>query len=112
MQAIARLLLSVVSVGALSGTLLPIPSSSAAGEANCCLMMKMQAPTGDNSCGHELPPQNNNDDRCCAGCAFCVALITPSATPFIYEPSGDESFAAFSITHASRRERPPVPPPR
>ncbi len=111
MQVIARLLLSFVSALALSLTLIPIPSTSAAGEANCCLMMKMNAGTGDSSCEHDSLPQSN-DDRCCAGCVFCAALIAPSATSFIYAPSGDESFATFSITHASRRERPPVPPPR
>ena len=34
------------------------------------------------------------------------------ATPFVYPPVGDETFAAYISSEHSRSQRPPVPPPR
>lgn len=111
MLAVTRLLLALLAALAVTMTLLPGRTASAAGERNCCAMMKMLAPFNESQCQHDSPMQSN-DKRCCAGCASCVAIMAPAATPFLYAASGDWTFAALSVTEHDRGERPPVPPPR
>ena len=104
-----RLLSAAIAV-ALTTTLIPVQITPAAAARNCCAMMQMQsAPSGD-ACDHDLPKQSN-DDRCCAACAVCVALLS-EVSPFVYAASGERAFAGFLVDEHSRFERPPVPPPR
>ncbi|HEY2614680.1 MAG TPA: hypothetical protein VGI42_03155 [Chthoniobacterales bacterium] len=52
------------------------------------------------------------DQQCCAACALGLAVVFSPATPFIYPPVGDETFAAYISSELTRSQQPPVPPPR
>jgi hypothetical protein len=69
----------------------------------------MDAPA--NGCGHHAP-KSDQEKQCCAACAFGLGLFLTSVTPFVYSPSGEESFATVSARAHIRSRRPPVPPPR
>jgi hypothetical protein len=89
-----------------------IPAQSAVPQiekASCCAKMKMDAPAND--CGQHAP-KSTQDKQCCSGCVFCLAILLSARTPFVYSPSGEESFATLSIHEHVRSDRPPVPPPR
>jgi hypothetical protein len=76
---------------------------------DCCAKMKAQ------SASHECDrhaPKSDEEKQCCAFCAFGLAVLASSATPFIYPPVGDETFAAYISSEHTRSQRPPVPPPR
>jgi hypothetical protein len=78
-------------------------------KTDCCAKMKTE------SLGHECDrhaPKPDPDKQCCAACALGLAAIVSAATPFVYPPVGDETFAAFISSEHSRSQRPPVPPPR
>jgi hypothetical protein len=83
--------------------LLPIEKTS------CCAKMKTEAPT-HGCAGHAPKPEQ--EKQCCAGCVFCLAILLPSPTPFVYPSTGEESFAAFIAGELNRPHRPQVPPPR
>ena len=76
-------------------------------KAGCCAQMEKDAEPKD--CGQHS--QKNEDKQCCSMCAFCVAVLA-TKTPFVYPPTGEESFATLSLREHVRSERPPVPPPR
>jgi hypothetical protein len=83
--------------------LLPIEKTS------CCA--KMKAEVANHGCArHEPKPEQ--EKQCCASCVFCLAVLPPSPTPFVYPSTGEESFAAFVAGELNRPHRPQVPPPR
>src|ERR1041385_844246 len=78
-------------------------------KTDCCAKMKAQ------SASHECDrhaPKPAPDKQCCAACACGLAGIISNATPFVYPPIGDETFAAYISSEQTRSHRPPVPPPR
>ena len=88
-----------------------IPTKVAAEQikTGCCAMMKKEAAARD--CGQHAP-KSNEDKQCCSLCVFCLATLASMATPFVYPPMGEETFAAFISREHDRSHRPPVPPPR
>jgi hypothetical protein len=84
----------------------PVPKGVKTG---CCAMMK--AGSFEGNCGHQ-PSKSDQDKQCCLGCGFCVATILSNTTPFVYSPTGEESFATLFVREHLRSDRPPVPPPR
>jgi hypothetical protein len=78
-------------------------------KASCCATMKMESATHD--CDRHAP-KPEPDKQCCTTCALCLTAVIASATPFVYPPVGDETFAAYISFEHSRSQRPPVPPPR
>jgi hypothetical protein len=78
-------------------------------KADCCAKLKAEAAT--RGCDRHDAPKSNEDKQCCSLCAFCVAILA-TTTPFVYAPTGEESFAAFLNCEQIRPHRPPVPPPR
>ena len=110
MRAAIRLLVCLVTSASIAVAVIPaqavVPQVVKAG---CCAKMKMDAQAND--CGHHAP-KSDQEKECCAACVFGLALFFTPATPFIYSPSGEESFATLSIHEHVRSDRPPVPPPR
>jgi hypothetical protein len=84
--------------------LIPEPEKS-----DCCAKMKVESASHD--CDRHAP-KPDPDKQCCAACAMGCALVAALATPFVYPPVGDETFAAYISAAQSRSQRPPVPPPR
>lgn len=82
---------------------------SQARKASCCALMKAVA--GDDDCGHHAP-KSDQEKQCCAGCVFCLAVLSASPAPFVYPPTGEESFALLTGRELVRPHRPLVPPPR
>jgi hypothetical protein len=110
MRAAARLLLCLLLSCSIAFAAVPRdPLPSEIEKTSCCAKMKMEAATHD--CDRHAP-KSDQDQQCCAFCAFGLAVLTSSATPFVYPPVGDEIFAAYISSEHSRSQRPPVPPPR
>ena len=78
-------------------------------KTSCCAMMKAVA-VADDCSKHE--PKSDQEKQCCAGCVFCLAVLSSSSAPFVYPPTGEESFARFTGGELVRPHRPLVPPPR
>jgi hypothetical protein len=78
-------------------------------QTDCCAKMKAQ-PTSHECDRHA--PKPDSDNQCCALCAMGCALLATFATPFVYPPGGDQTFAAYISSEHTRSQRPPVPPPR
>jgi hypothetical protein len=78
-------------------------------KTSCCAKMKMESAAHD--CDRHAP-KSDQDQQCCAFCVFGLVLVAAFATPFVYPPVGDETFAAYISSGHSRSQRPPVPPPR
>ncbi len=76
---------------------------------DCCA--KMKGPSASHECDRH-PPKPDPDQQCCAACAYGFAATVATATPFVYPPVGDETFAAYISSEHLRSDRPPVPPPR
>jgi hypothetical protein len=110
MRAVLRLLVCLVTSASIAIAMIP-PQTGAPPvvKAGCCAKMKMGAQ--ENDCGHHSP-KSDQDKQCCSGCVFCLAVLLPAPTRFVYPPTGEESFATFSIRDRVRSHRPPVPPPR
>jgi hypothetical protein len=110
MRAVLRLLVCLLTSASIAVAVIPaqavVPQAMKAG---CCAMLKLGAPAND--CGQHAP-KSNQEKECCAACAFCVALFLIPAVPFLYPPSGQESFATLALREHVRSDRPPVPPPR
>ncbi|MEA3186618.1 MAG: hypothetical protein QOD99_448, partial [Chthoniobacter sp.] len=83
----------------------PVPEIE---KTSCCAKMKAASVAHD--CDRHAP-KSDQDKQCCALCAFGLALVATLATPFVYPPVGDETFAAYVSSEHSRSQRPPVPPP-
>ena len=110
MRAVLRLFVCLVTSVSIAAAVIPAQAAAPLVlKAGCCARMKMDAPAND--CGHHAP-KPDQDKQCCSGCVFCVAILSPAARPFVYPPTGEESFATFSIREHVRSDRPPVPPPR
>jgi hypothetical protein len=110
MRAIFRLLLGLAVSVSIAATMLPARGAVPQPEkASCCAKMKMDAPT--KGCEHHAP-KSEQDKQCCAACSICLALFLIRATPFLYPPAGEESYATLSARAHIRSHRPPVPPPR
>ncbi|HKP01813.1 MAG TPA: hypothetical protein VJU77_00495 [Chthoniobacterales bacterium] len=84
----------------------PLPQTEKTG---CCAKVKTERVT-DGCPRHE--PKSDQEKQCCGGCVFCLAILSAPATPFVYPPTGEESFAAFAARELVRPHRPQVPPPR
>jgi hypothetical protein len=110
MRATLRLLVCLVTSASIAVAVIPaqavVPQVVKAG---CCAKMKMDVLA--NGCGHHAP-KSDQEKECCAACVFGLALFLTPATPFVYAPSGEESFATVAIREHVRSHRPPVPPPR
>jgi len=110
MQGALRLLICLViacSIGfAAVPAQMPVTQIERAG---CCAKVKAEAATRE--CDRHAP-KSDQDKECCALCALGCALLVSFATPFVYPPVGDETFAAYISSEHSRSHRPPVPPPR
>lgn len=78
-------------------------------KTSCCAKAKTEKAT--DGCAQHTP-KSDEEKQCCAGCVFCLAILLPSPTPFVYPPTGEESFAAFIAAELNRPHRPQVPPPR
>jgi hypothetical protein len=78
-------------------------------KASCCA--KMNTDTATDGCGHHAP-KSDSDKLACSGCVFCLTAVLPTTIPFVYPPTGEESFATFLSRELLRSHRPPVPPPR
>jgi hypothetical protein len=109
MRAVFRFLVCLAISCAIALAVTPAQSAVPIVEkADCCAKVKMGGQAND--CGHHAP-RSDQDKQCCAGCVFCLAILVRTA-PFVYPPTGEESFAAFSMREHVRADRPPVPPPR
>ena len=110
MRAVLRLLVCLVTSASIA---IAVISAQAAVpqvvNAGCCAKMKVGGQESD--CGHHAP-KSDQDKQCCSGCLFCLAMLVSATTPFVYPPTGEESFATLSIREHGRSHRPPVPPPR
>jgi hypothetical protein len=110
MRAALRLLVCLLISASIGVAIIParavVPEVVRAG---CCAKMKIEAQA--NNCGHHAP-KSDQEKECCAACAPCVAILSSATKPFVYPPTGEESFAALSIREHVRSHRPPVPPPR
>ncbi|MCA1660016.1 MAG: hypothetical protein LC642_05700 [Verrucomicrobiaceae bacterium] len=71
----------------------------------------MKADVAADGCARHVP-KSDQEKQCCNGCVICLATLASVATPFVYPPTGEESFAAFVSREHDRSHRPPVPPPR
>jgi hypothetical protein len=110
MRTALRLLVCLVTSASIAVAVIPANASvPQVVKAGCCAKMKMDPQASD--CGHHTP-KSDQEKECCAACAFGLALFFTPATPFIYSPAGQESFATVSIREHVRTYRPPVPPPR
>ena len=107
-RALLRLLVCLATSAAIAAAVVPAQAVAPQAKAGCCATMKMDAPADD--CGHHAP-KSNQEKECCAACMSCLAVLS-SVTPFVYPPTGEESFAAFTFSGSDRSHRPPVPPPR
>jgi len=109
MRAVLRLLFGLVMSAAIACALIPaqaaVPQMMKAG---CCAMMTTDAPAND--CGQHAP--SDQEKECCVACGSCAAVLFPATTPFVYPPTGEESFVTLSLREHVRPHRPPVPPPR
>jgi hypothetical protein len=110
MRATLRLLVCLLTSASIALAVIPaqavVPQVVKAG---CCAKMKLDAQA--DGCGHHAP-KSDQEKECCAACVFGLALFLTPATPFVYPPTGEESFATLSIHEHVRSHRPPVPPPR
>ena len=110
MRTMLRFLICLLISCSIAFAVIPAQVSVAQLEkASCCA--KMKADEAANDCGQHAP-KSDQDKQCCSGCVFCLAILVSATTPFVYPPTGEESFGALSIHEHVRSHRPPVPPPR
>ena len=110
MRAVLRFFVCLVIFASIAAAVIPAQAAAPLVlKAGCCARMKMDAPAND--CGHHAP-KSEHDKQCCSGCVFCLGALLPATKPFVYPPSGEESFVTLSIREHVRSDRPPVPPPR
>ena len=106
LQVFVSLLLSGSIAFAVIPAQSPLPQNK---KTSCCAKAKTERVT-DGCPRHE--PKSDTEKQCCGGCVFCLAILSAPATPFVYPPTGEESFAAFAARELVRPHRPQVPPPR
>ena len=78
-------------------------------KTDCCALMAAAA--SSHECERHTPKPDPDQD-CCANCPFSLAILATANTPFVYPPTGDETFAAYISAGHFLPHRPPVPPPR
>jgi len=110
MQAALRLIFSLVICVSIPFAILPAQATAPQIEKTSCCA-KMKAATPANACDQHAP-KSEQDKQCCAACVFGCGLFLSAATPFVYPPTCEESFATLSVREHVRSHRPPVPPPR
>lgn len=96
--------------GSLGLAAMPTRMAAEQVKTGCCAKMKKEA-TEPSDCGQHSH-KSNEDKACCSLCVICLATLASTATPFVYPPMGEETFAAFISREHARSHRPPVPPPR
>ena len=79
-------------------------------KTDCCALTAAAA-ASSHECEHQLPKPDPDQD-CCASCPFGLAILATANTPFVYPPTGNETFAAYISSGQVLPHRPPVPPPR
>jgi hypothetical protein len=109
MRTALRLVLGLAISCSLAVAAIPTRVAAEQIKTGCCAKMKKEAEAKD--CGQHAP-KSNEDKQCCSLCVFCLATLASVTTPFVYPPTGDETFAAFISREHDRSHRPPVPPPR
>jgi hypothetical protein len=110
MRAALRVFFSLLLSGSIALAVVPAQTPvSPTKKTSCCAKAKTAKAT--EGCARQNP-KSNEEKQCCAGCVFCLAILLPSPTPFVYPPMGEESFAAFIAGELNRPRRPQVPPPR
>lgn len=103
-----RLLVCLVTSASIACAVIPAQAAvPQVVKAGCCAKRDAQA----NDCSHHAP-KSDQEKECCAACVFGLALFFTPATPFIFSPSSEESFATVPFCEHFRSDRPPVPPPR
>lgn len=107
MRTVFRLLICLAISWSLGLAAIAAQGGIAPAKTGCCAQMEKNVEPND--CGQHSP--KNDDKQCCSMCAFCSAILA-TKTPFVYPPTGDESFMALSVREHIRSRRPPVPPPR
>jgi hypothetical protein len=111
MRAALRVLLSLSLSGSLAVAALPRqPLVPEIQKTDCCA--KMKAESSGHDCDHHPAPKPDPDQQCCAACAFGLAGVLATGSPFVYPATGDENFAAYVLSKRTRSQQPPVPPPR
>jgi hypothetical protein len=109
MRTILRLLICLVISSSIAFAVVPAQAPVRQIEkANCCA--KAKAETATDGCNHH--ENSDPDKQACPGCVFCLAAVLSAKTPFVYPPTGEESFATFTARELVRSQRPHVPPPR
>lgn len=110
MQATLRVLVCLVISGCIAFANVPVQvAQPGVQKTGCCAKMKPEAISHD--CERHAP-KPAQDKQCCALCSLCCAVLATLATPFVYPPVGNETFAAYVSSEHSLSHRPPVPPPR
>ena len=110
MRAAFHIVVSLLLSGSIALAVVPpqtrVPQTR---KASCCAKAETEKMPG--GCARHAP-KSDQEKQCCAGCLFCLAVIPAAAIPFVYPPTGEESFAAFAARELVRPHRPQVPPPR
>jgi len=110
MRAVLRLLVCLLTSASFVAAVIPAQAvPSPVREAGCCA--KLEVESQQNNCGDHVPKSDPEED-CCAVCVPCAVILPPTTRPFVYPPTGEESFTILSIREHVRSHRPPVPPPR
>ncbi|HEX8899260.1 MAG TPA: hypothetical protein VF751_11230 [Chthoniobacterales bacterium] len=110
MRATLRLLLCLLLSASLGFAAIPRqPPVPQVEKDECCA--KIKAESVNHECERHAP-KSDPDKQCCATCVLCLSGVIAAATPFVYSPVGDETFAAYLSSEHTRSQQPPVPPPR
>src|SRR4051812_38215880 len=110
MRAAFRVFATLLLSGSIAFAVVPSQTAiSHSVKTSCCA--KAQTEKATDGCARHAP-KSDQEKQCCAGCLFCLAVLSGSAAPFVYPPTGEESFAAFAARGLARPHRPRVPPPR
>ena len=62
-------------------------------KTGCCAQIEKDVEAKD--CGQHSS-KSNDDKQCCSMCVFCAAILA-TKTPFVYPPTGEESFATLLV---------------
>src|SRR4051794_1062236 len=88
MRAAFLVLVSLAFFGAIALAALPAQKPLApTGKMSCCAKAKTEKAT--DGCARHAP-KSDQEKQCCAGCLFCLAVLSGSAAPFVYPPTGEE----------------------
>ncbi|MFZ1218576.1 MAG: hypothetical protein WAO00_04745 [Chthoniobacterales bacterium] len=110
MRAVFRVFVTLLLSGSIALAVVPVQTPVSQTKKTSCCAKAMTEKATDGCARHA--PKSDQEKQCCAGCVFCLAILTSSATPFVYPSTGEESFVAFAARELVRPHRPQVPPPR